>query len=413
MAHSERDAAKPFRMRLMSGLALLSLVCCSSPQKQTGTEGPEQGTWTPLPSGAPMGTGLQVASVFDGQNVLLWGGLGGCTVNGVCGDGARFNLEAKTWTPLSTQGAPSARTLHSAVWTGEKMIVWGGLGCGSPLGPCGDGATYDPATDTWSAITSQGAPSPRGGHTATWTGEVMVVWGGQDLQQGRVFGDGARYHVDAGIWTTLNLVEAPVGRRYHSAVWTGELSGEVLYWGGNGGGGTVDVALADGSSYGPFEGHWLAMPTEGAPTGRWAHTAVWTGAKMIIWGGIGCGDDTQDPPVYCEQGAAYDPVDRKWSPVSARGAPSPRTGHSAVWTGSKMVIWGGASPKCGSGGGACSDGAAYDPETDTWAPLRTEGAPSARSGHVGVWTGNALFIWGGMGGGGAEAPLSDGALWVP
>lgn len=78
-----------------------------------------------------------------------------------------------------------------------------------------------------------------------------------------------------------------------------------------------------------------------------------------------------------------------------------------------MVIWGGASSKCGSGGGACSDGAAYDPETDTWAPLSTQGAPSARSGHVGVWTGSALFIWGGMGGGGSEAPLLDGALWVP
>ncbi|NRD46827.1 hypothetical protein HRD50_20130 [Corallococcus exiguus] len=78
-----------------------------------------------------------------------------------------------------------------------------------------------------------------------------------------------------------------------------------------------------------------------------------------------------------------------------------------------MVIWGGTSSNCGSGGGVCSDGAAYDPATDTWAPLRTQGAPSARTGHVSVWTGNALFIWGGMGGSGADAPLSDGALWVP
>src|SRR5687767_6287436 len=29
------------------------------------------------------------------------------------------------WTPLGTDGAPSARTEHTAVWSGTEMIVWG------------------------------------------------------------------------------------------------------------------------------------------------------------------------------------------------------------------------------------------------------------------------------------------------
>jgi hypothetical protein len=31
-----------------------------------------------------------------------------------------------TWTATSTDGAPSARRNHTAVWTGSEMIIWGG-----------------------------------------------------------------------------------------------------------------------------------------------------------------------------------------------------------------------------------------------------------------------------------------------
>src|SRR4051812_42233111 len=126
MAHSEREAMTSFRMRLSPALCLLALVCCSSPQQ--GGAG-EQGTWESLTAGAGPGAGLQLATAFDGQGVLLWGGLGGCTVNGVCGDGARFDVAARSWIPLSSLKAPAARTLHTAVWTGQRMLVWGGVGC--------------------------------------------------------------------------------------------------------------------------------------------------------------------------------------------------------------------------------------------------------------------------------------------
>src|SRR5438067_6803333 len=38
-----------------------------------------------------------------------------------------------TWTATSTTSAPAARELHTAVWTGSEMIVWGGLGSGGRL----------------------------------------------------------------------------------------------------------------------------------------------------------------------------------------------------------------------------------------------------------------------------------------
>lgn len=60
------------------------------------------------------------------------------------------------WTSTKTAGAPAARASHVAVWTGSKMLVWGGFGGGL----ASTGGLYDPATDTWSAISTAGAPKP-------------------------------------------------------------------------------------------------------------------------------------------------------------------------------------------------------------------------------------------------------------
>jgi hypothetical protein len=40
--------------------------------------------------------------------------------------GARYNPASDSWTPVTTSGAPAGRYLHTAVWTGSEMIVWGG-----------------------------------------------------------------------------------------------------------------------------------------------------------------------------------------------------------------------------------------------------------------------------------------------
>src|SRR5262245_1808053 len=84
--------------------------------------------------------------------------------------------EDDTWMATDTVGAPSARWLHTAVWTGSEMLVWGGSDrVGSYLNT---GGRYDPATDTWAALSTEGAPSARAYHTAVWTGTEMIVWGG-------------------------------------------------------------------------------------------------------------------------------------------------------------------------------------------------------------------------------------------
>ena len=98
---------------------------------------------------------------------------------------------------MSTQtaGAPSPRYGHTAVWTGTEMIIWGGY-----TGTCvNTGGRYNPATDSWAA-TSTAANVPRacGCHTAVWTGTEMIVWGG--FAGGSFLNTGGRYNPSDRTW---------------------------------------------------------------------------------------------------------------------------------------------------------------------------------------------------------------------
>jgi hypothetical protein len=115
--------------------------------------------------------------VWTGNEVLLWGG-GYVPPHPV--DGGRYNPSLDSWTAMSTNNAPTGRTSHTTVWTGTEMIVWGGVGGSGPPSYTttyfGGGARYNPTTDTWSPVSASGAPSPRFQHTAVWTGNEMIIW---------------------------------------------------------------------------------------------------------------------------------------------------------------------------------------------------------------------------------------------
>jgi hypothetical protein len=56
----------------------------------------------------------------------------------------------------------------------------------------------------------------------------------------------------------------------------------MLVWGGLG----ATSVVGDGAALDPTgTGAWTALSTMGAPSARYAHTAVWTGTEMIVWGG--------------------------------------------------------------------------------------------------------------------------------
>ena len=54
------------------------------------------------------------------------------------------------------------------------MLVWGGFN-GSYLASCG---RYNPVFDSWSATILDNAPDALHLHTSVWNGSAMIVWGG-------------------------------------------------------------------------------------------------------------------------------------------------------------------------------------------------------------------------------------------
>ena len=371
---------------------------------------PATDTWRPTSGfGAPE-VRKQHSAVWTGTEMIVWGGCGpGDEHSCQIGSGGRYNPATDTW--LSTSDAGTNRLNHTAVWTGTEMIIWGGCAFSNDL--CrpdvvgSGGVRYDPVTDTWQPTSLVNAPQPRHFHTANWTGNEMVVWGGRDDGLTEAFNTGGRYNPVTDTWQAISLTNAPPPRYDHTAVWT---SRHVIVWGGNNG--TRD--FNDGRRYDPRRDVWQAVRRNGAPEGRTLHTAVWTGQEMIVWGGCSVNNIG-----FCENflnsGGRYNPRTNSWTPTNSTNAPEARSGHLAVWTGSLMVIWGGSRT---NSFGTPRTGGRYDPVADLWTPTNASEAPSARSGHTALWTGAEMIIWGGadrffgeVATGGRYAPATD--SWQP
>lgn len=290
------------------------------------------------------------------------------------------------WQPTSQAGAPDPRTGHTAVWTGSEMIVWGGHD-GNSIAK-NTGARFNPETNTWTPLPTLNAPSARQGHTAIWTGTEMIIWGGISSGPGfLVLGDGARYNPQTNVWTEITSVNQPSARLSHTAVWTGS---EMIVWGGFSCIACTFPELATGARYDPVNNAWAATALDAVASARGNHTAVWTGTRMIVWGG------EIDPagPSLVGTGAAYDPSANLWSGISATSAPPPTRCHSSVWTGSEMIVFGGQinfSLACGMS--STGTGARYVPATDTWIPIATAPVASTLAGAPAIWSGTRMITW--------------------
>jgi hypothetical protein len=359
--------------------------------------GTAQGTWTETSTVDAPRARCDHASAWTGSEMIVWGGRSALT-SGDLNTGGLYDPASNTWTATSTAGAPSARSGATAVWTASEMIVWGGyVGFGGTK--FNTGGIYKSAPDTWTPTSTAGAPSARGSHTAVWTGSRMIVWGGSTGTGVTPVRTGGIYDPATDTWATTSTVGAPSARYDHTAVWTGS---KMIVWGGY----ELGSDLNTGGIYDPATDTWTATSTAGAPTGRSSHTAVWTGSKMIVWGGTG----------FRDTGGVYDPATDTWTATNTVGAPSGREYHTAVWTGSTMIVWGGRD--CYASGCEFNTGGLFHPATNTWTATPTLGAPGGRYYHTAVWTGSTMIVWGGynhtvvLNTGGAYGPAALGSLSI-
>jgi N-acetylneuraminic acid mutarotase len=356
-----------------------------------GRYDPLSDTWAPTSTAAPVPEARRDhTAVWTGTEMIVWGG--GTSNSTTWNTGGRYDPATDTWAATSTgSNVPVSRRLHTAVWSGTKMIVWGGTNGTSSFNT---GGRYDPATDTWAATsTGSNVPASRRLHTAVWSGTKLIVWGGV-LSDGAWLKSGGLYEPGTDSWSYLEEnANVPGARYFHTAVWTGT---EMIVWGGN-----SYVPLSTGGRYDPATNTWSATSLI-APAPHYKHAAVWTGAEMIVWGGL------DDNPDYTNIGARYTPATDSWAWTSTgANLPESRRDFTAVWTGAEMIVWGGVRSAVSS---FMNTGGRYSPTTDTWTTTSTVGAPSSRSSHKAVWTGTEMIVWGGTD---AATPLNTGGRYAP
>lgn len=330
-----------------------------------------RGTWTSISmTNAPI-TGREHTAVWTGSRMIIWGGYVAASIDSALATdtGASFNPATNTWTPIASGSFQKYKArMPISVWTGSKMLVWGGfINNGlSAFDLTAHIGGYDPSANIWTGLMPSDAFVGFDGSlgaSAVWTGAKMIV-----VRNGKL---GAIYDPVGDSWGVFGRSTGS-NRTTQHVVWTGT---QVLIWNGS------------GSLYNPANNTWTDMVD--APDGYSLNqldamaSSVWTGSEFIVWGGI-----CPNGGGACGYGKRYNPSTNLWSQISTTNAPVGRYNHVSVWTGSKMIIFGGDQ-----GGVYLKNGAMYDPSTNSWTHISSVGAPTLSSGTA-VWTGTQLIVWG-------------------
>jgi N-acetylneuraminic acid mutarotase len=319
-----------------------------------------------------------------GSKVFIWGGQN--AAGQALADGAIYDPETNTWTPVGSAGAPpSARVLATAVWTGSVVVVWGGGDVGND-NDYGTGSRYDPLTNSWTAITNFNAPSGRRAPYGFWTGSRVIYYAGFD-HNGGAFSAPYLYDPVNNSWSNTDGPSRPPAYLNPTVSWTGT---QLVVYGGLA---SNNFPSAETYVY-DLAGDVWSHEADG-PNARSGALGAWDGALLLAWSGINGNTLRID-------GKVYDLATDKWTNVGAMNAPAAR------WAPHRQTGWSfRVKPRVTlmvGGYGSTSfrtDGGIYNSTTNAWSAVAAWPSNYSHLWGVSVWTGTELILWGGRQGTGA------------
>lgn len=278
------------------------------------------------------------------REVIVWGGKA-TRADGRgerLGDGARLDPATGRWRPISTVNAPSPRTAGGAasVWTGTRLIIWGGGTPRQPPKPCapgescpliGDGAAYDPVADRWTPLPTVGAPTARWGSFAVARSDELVIWGGSQKTDGGVL------DLRTNLWRPIPPASSEFGEARFARSYRVYLDGDHL---------VVVAPLMQAVEFDLGELRWTAVQGHPPPfTGFRPEFVVDDPSVMIHLSCPFAGGSI--PTRECLQAgwiARVNPDVPRWEVARfpKEGAPRSLVGAATLWTGDRLIVWGGS-----------------------------------------------------------------------
>jgi N-acetylneuraminic acid mutarotase len=146
-----------------------------------------------------------------------------------------------------------------------------------------EGYGYNPAENKWRSLTLDKAPSPRFDAFAAWVGSEMLVFGGRtDLT---ALGNGDRYDPSSDMWSNVSMMGSPSERTAQAgrSGWAGGAANYAVLVGGLD---TAQNLKIDGRRYNAPDNSWQVIPSIPSGSSHERGVGVWTGAELILWGGL-------------------------------------------------------------------------------------------------------------------------------
>ena len=377
------------------------------------------------------------------RGVFIWGGED--EQGRLLTSGALYSVTDSEWLPVEPLPKAERRRGHEAIWTGDRVVVWGGIpevatgaaddgdatDDGAPIRETSHyGAQYDPTTNSWLPLPASGL-TPRRGHSLIWTGRDLVVFGGVDadgnvlgdggvLRAGRIEGDGSSTAEDvgdlsAGVWSRFEAGDLSIfdgaARTNHSAAYNGSY---MVITGGIGADGSL---LDDAYAYDLEHDRWSLVRNANF-VARACHRSVAGGDAVYVLGGLVASDVTAiaaerggsvTPTELCASHVGTDRTDPAAWAVTVTPDPDDPTSPLFDW-GEPLV---GVPEHLGAQFAATWTGSAIGialivQELDTVAPilyvpgegaevrpLPAQGQLDVASDLTAAWQDAELFVWGG------------------
>ncbi|KAL1521338.1 hypothetical protein AB1Y20_021005 [Prymnesium parvum] len=268
----------------------------------------------------------------------------------------------EAWRPLPLEGSLEPLQLispglllrgHSCVWLGDSMLIFGGVRGSGEL--TNDAWNLDPATGTIKRLQPQAtAPSRRAFHSAVWTGDEMLLYGGScgsscalsDVWSLRLLSSSPPPFPDPPPSRSPAPPTVPAVH-LNASIPSGPPPGPE----------TPPSSSPSPPSPATFLGQWVSYnlpPGVFPPSARDRHAAIWAPSlgAMVMTGGTLEQSRWPDPEiwVYYPPNGEPDSSGRvtggRWEMIAASPAsvvPAARQGLALMWTGFGLLIYGGRS----------------------------------------------------------------------